>query len=196
MHEKGVIAMLKRILLCLIVLTLSVSHAFAEEWTYLGRYITQKNLFYESTTDALILNHLFPYQNQATDTHQLYDVYYFHNHNEDIREVNEIVNLITVPVKAKIVPLNVYGKPMYSDGVFCGQIFSDVYIRNAGIFGVTPTAFSIKDSVSGKTIFRMTGEMQGQILWDGTAASKIVEITGPHKDWPQPINGAPIESFH
>ena len=187
--------MLKRILLCLTVLLLFAASAFAEEWTYLGRYTVKKDMFYVNTTDALILNHLFPYSGQPTNSYRLFDVYYFHNHNEDIREVNEIVNLITVPVKAKIVPLNIYGKPMVSDGVFCGQIYSDINITNAGVFEVRPVAFYIVDSVSNKPIFQATGEMQGQILIADSAAQKIAAVTGPHKDWKETIGGMPLPMF-
>ena len=125
--------MLKRILLCLAVLLLFASQAFAENWTYLGRYAVKNNPVYVNTTDALILNHLFPCTSQPANNHQQYDVYYFHDHKEDVRTVNDVVNLISVPIKAKIVPLNIYGKPMLSDGVFCGQIYSDVKITNAGV---------------------------------------------------------------
>lgn len=187
--------MLKRILLCLAVLMLFASQAFAENWTYLGRYAVKNNPLYLNTTDALILNHLFPYTNQSTNNHQLYDVYYFHDHNNDVRTVDDIVNLISVPIKAKIVPLNIYGKPMLSDGVFCGQIFSDIKITNAGVFEVRPVAFSIVDSVSGKTIFRAEGEMEGQILVADSAAQKIAAITGPHKDWKETIGGMPLSMF-
>ena len=99
--------MLKRILLCLAVLLLFASQAFAENWTYLGRYAVKNNPLYENTTDALILNHLFPYTNQSVNNHQQYDVYYFHDHKEDVRTVNDVVNLISVPINAKIVPLNI-----------------------------------------------------------------------------------------
>ena len=187
--------MLKRILLCLAILMLFTASAFAEEWTYLGRYTVKKDMFYVNTTDALILNHLFPYSGQPTNSYRLFDVYYFHDHNEDIREVNEIVNLITVPVKAKIVPLNIYGKPMVSDGVFCGQIYSDINITNAGVFEVRPVAFYIVDSVSKKPIFQATGEMQGQILIADSAAQKIAAVTGPHKDWKETIGGMPLSMF-
>lgn len=187
--------MLKRILLCLAVLMLFASQAFAENWTYLGRYAVKNNPLYLNTTDALILNHLFPYTNQSANNHQLYDVYYFHDHNNDVRTVDDVVNLISVPIKAKIVPLNIYGKPMLSDGVFCGQIYSDITITNAGVFEVRPVAFSIVDSVSGKTIFRAEGEMDGQILIDDSAAQKIVAITGPHKDWKETIGGMPLSMF-
>jgi len=187
--------MLKRILLCLTVLMLFAASAFAENWTYLGRYAAKNNLLYVNTTDALILNHLFPYNSQSTDKHQLYDVYYFHDHKNDVREVNDIVNIISVPIKAKIVPLNIYGKPMLSDGVFCGQIFSDVIITNAGVFEVRPVAFSIVDSVSKKTIFQAAGKMQGQILVADSAAQKIAAVTGPHKDWNETIGGMPLSMF-
>jgi len=187
--------MLKRILLCLAVLMLFAASAFAENWTYLGRYAAKNNLLYVNTTDALILNHLFPYNSQSTDKHQLYDVYYFHDHKNDVREVNDIVNIISVPIKAKIVPLNIYGKPMLSDGVFCGQIFSDVIITNAGVFEVRPVAFSIVDSVSKKTIFQAAGKMQGQILVADSAAQKIAAVTGPHKDWNETIGGMPLSMF-
>ncbi len=185
--------MVKRILFCLALLILVAGHAFAEEWTLLGRYAAKNDKLYVHTTDALILNHLFPYTSQTTDSHQLYDVYYSHDHEQDVRVVNEIVNLITVPIRARIIPLNIYGKPMISDGVFCGQIFSDVQIQNSGVFGVKPTAFSIVDSASQKTIFKMTGEMTDQVLLADSAAAKIVEITGPHKDWSRPIKGIPVE---
>ena len=192
---KGWYSMLKRILLCLTVLMLFTASAFAENWTYLGRYAAKNNPFYEKTTDALILNHLFPYTNQSTSDHQLYDVYYFHDHSYDVRQVDEVVNLITVPIKAAIVPLNIYGKPMESNGVFCGQIYSDVNITNAGVFEVRPVAFSIMDSVSKKIIFQATGEMQGQILIADSAAQKIVAVTGPHKDWKDTIGGMPLSMF-
>ena len=184
--------MLKRILLCLTVVMLLATSALAENWTYLGRYTVKNNPLYVNTTDTLILNHLFPYTSQSTSNHQLYDVYYFHDHKDDIRQVDDIVNLITVPIKAKIVPLNIYGKPMLSDGVFCGQIFSDIKITNAGVFEVRPVAFSIRDSVSGKVIFRATGEMQGQVLLADSAAQKIAALTGPHKDWKNTIGGMPL----
>ena len=184
--------MLKRILLCLAVLLLFASQAFAENWTYLGRYAVKNNPVYVNTTDALILNHLFPSNSRSADKHQLYDVYYFHDHKNDVREVNEVVNIISVPIKAKIVPLNIYGKPMLSDGVFCGQIFSDIIITNAGVFEVRPVAFSIVDSVSKKTIFQVAGEMQGQILVADSAAQKIAAVTGPHKDWKGTIGGMPL----
>ena len=189
------VPMLKRILLCLAVLLLFASQAFAENWTYLGRYAVKNNPLYENTTDALILNHLFPYTNQSVNNHQQYDVYYFHDHKEDVRTVNDVVNLISVPIKAKIVPLNIYGKPMLSDGVFCGQIFSDIKITNAGVFEVRPVAFSIRDSLSGKVIFRAAGEMQGQVLLADSAAQKIVALTGPHKDWKETIGGMPLSMF-
>ena len=189
------IPMLKRILLCLTVLMLFTASAFAEEWTYLGRYAARNNPLYENTTDALILNHLFPYTTQSTNDHQLYDVYYFHDHKNDVHEVNDIVNIISVPIKASIVPLNIYGKPMLSDGVFCGQIYSDITITNAGVFEVRPVAFSIVDSVSKKTIFQATGEMQGQILIADSAAQKIAAITGPHKNWKETIGGMPLSMF-
>ena len=178
--------MLKRILLC---------GAYAEQWTYLGRYAVKNNPMYVNTTDALILNHLFLYTSQSTNNHQMYDVYYFHDHKDDVRVVNDVVNLITVPIKAKLVPLNIYGKPMLSDGVFCGQIFSDIKITNAGVFEVRPVAFSIRDSVSGKVIFRAAGEMQGQILLADSAAQKIAALTGPHKDWYETIGGMPMSTF-
>ena len=187
--------MLKRILLCLTVLMLFAASAFAENWTYLGRYAVKNNPLYVNTTDTLILNHLFPSNSQPADKHQLYDVYYFHDHKNDVREVNDIVNIISVPIKAKIIPLNIYGKPMLSDGVFCGQIYSDIIITNAGVFEVRPVAFSIVDSVSKKTIFQAAGEMQGQILVADSAAQKIAAVTGPHKDWKETIGGMPLSMF-
>ena len=187
--------MLKRILLCLMAIMLFSAGAYAEQWTYLGRYAVKNNPMYVNTTDALILNHLFLYTSQSTNNHQMYDVYYFHDHKDDVRVVNDVVNLITVPIKAKLVPLNIYGKPMLSDGVFCGQIFSDIMITNAGVFEVRPVAFSIRDSVSGKVIFRAAGEMQGQVLLADSAAQKIVALTGPHKDWKETIGGMPMSMF-
>ena len=187
--------MLKRILLCLMAIMLFSAGAYAEQWTYLGRYAVKNNPMYVNTTDALILNHLFLYTSQSTNNHQMYDVYYFHDHKDDVRVVNDVVNLITVPIKAKLVPLNIYGKPMLSDGVFCGQIFSDIMITNAGVFEVRPVAFSIRDSVSGKVIFRAAGEMQGQILLADSAAQKIAALTGPHKDWYETIGGMPLSMF-
>ena len=187
--------MLKRILLCLMAIMLFSAGAYAEQWTYLGRYAVKNNPMYVNTTDALILNHLFLYTSQSTNNHQMYDVYYFHDHKDDVRVVNDVVNLITVPIKAKIVPLNIYGKPMLSDGVFCGQIFSDIKITNAGVFEVRPVAFSIRDSVSGKVIFRAAGEMQGQVLLADSAAQKIAALTGPHKDWYETIGGMPLSMF-
>ena len=184
--------MLKRIFLCLTALMLFSAGGFAEEWTYLGRYAAGNDRFYVHTTDALILNHLVPYTDHDRGNHRLYDVYYFHDHGEDVRVVDDIVNLITVPIKAKIIPLNIYGKPMLSDGVFCGQIFSDVSIQNAGVFGIKPTAFAIRDSVSGKTIFQASGEMESQVLLADSAAQKIVAVTGPHKDWKSTIGGMPL----
>ena len=163
--------------------------------TYLGRYAVKNNPMYVNTTDALILNHLFLYTSQSANNHQMYDVYYFHDHKDDVRVVNDVVNLITVPIKAKIVPLNIYGKPMLSDGVFCGQIFSDIKITNAGVFEVRPVAFSIRDSVSGKVLFRAAGEMQGQVLLADSAAQKIAALTGPHKDWENTIGGMPLSMF-
>ena len=187
--------MLKRILLCLMAIMLFSAGAYAEQWTYLGRYAVKNNPMYVNTTDALILNHLFLYTSQSTNNHQMYDVYYFHDHKDDVRVVNDVVNLITVPIKAKLVPLNIYGKPMLSDGVFCGQIFSDIMITNAGVFEVRPVAFSIRDSVSGKVIFRAAGEMQGQVLLADSAAQKIAALTGPHKDWENTIGGMPLSMF-
>ena len=187
--------MLKRILLCLMAIMLFSAGAYAEQWTYLGRYAVKNNPMYVNTTDALILNHLFLYTSQSTNNHQMYDVYYFHDHKDDVRVVNDVVNLITVPIKAKLVPLNIYGKPMLSDGVFCGQIFSDIMITNAGVFEVRPVAFSIRDSVSGKVIFRAAGEMQGQVLLADSAAQKIAALTGPHKDWKETIGGMPMSMF-
>ena len=187
--------MLKRILLCLMAIMLLSAGAYAEQWTYLGRYAVKNNPMYVNTTDALILNHLFLYTSQSTNNHQMYDVYYFHDHKDDVRVVNDVVNLITVPIKAKIVPLNIYGKPMLSDGVFCGQIFSDIKITNAGVFEVRPVAFSIRDSVNGKVIFRAAGEMQGQVLLADSAAQKIAALTGPHKDWENTIGGMPLSMF-
>lgn len=187
--------MLKRILLCLMAIMLFSTGAYAEQWTYLGRYAVKNNPMYVNTTDALILNHLFLYTSQSTNNHQMYDVYYFHDHKDDVRVVNDVVNLITVPIKAKLVPLNIYGKPMLSDGVFCGQIFSDIKITNAGVFEVRPVAFSIRDSVSGKVLFRAAGEMQGQVLLADSAAQKIAALTGPHKDWENTIGGMPLSMF-
>ena len=187
--------MLKRILLCLMAIMLFSAGAYAEQWTYLGRYAVKNNPMYVNTTDALILNHLFLYTSQSTNNHQMYDVYYFHDHKDDVRVVNDVVNLITVPIKAKLVPLNIYGKPMLSDGVFCGQIFSDIKITNAGVFEVRPVAFSIRDSVSGKVLFRAAGEMQGQVLLADSAAQKIAALTGPHKDWENTIGGMPLSMF-
>ena len=187
--------MLKRILLCLMAIMMFSAGAYAEQWTYLGRYAVKNNPMYVNTTDALILNHLFLYTSQSTNNHQMYDVYYFHDHKDDVRVVNDVVNLITVPIKAKLVPLNIYGKPMLSDGVFCGQIFSDIKITNAGVFEVRPVAFSIRDSVSGKVIFRAAGEMQGQVLLADSAAQKIAALTGPHKDWNETIGGMPMSMF-
>lgn len=187
--------MLKRILLCLMAIMLFSAGAYAEQWTYLGRYAVKNNPMYVNTTDALILNHLFLYTSQSTNNHQMYDVYYFHDHKDDVRVVNDVVNLITVPIKAKLVPLNIYGKPMLSDGVFCGQIFSDIKITNAGVFEVRPVAFSIRDSVSGKVLFRAAGEMQGQVLLADSAAQKIAALTGPHKDWYETIGGMPLSMF-
>ena len=187
--------MLKRILLCLMAIMLFSAGAYAEQWTYLGRYAVKNNPMYVNTTDALILNHLFLYTSQSTNNHQMYDVYYFHDHKDDVRVVNDVVNLITVPIKAKLVPLNIYGKPMLSDGVFCGQIFSDIKITNAGVFEVRPVAFSIRDSVSGKVLFRAAGEMQGQVLLADSAAQRIAALTGPHKDWENTIGGMPLSMF-
>ena len=187
--------MLKRILLCLMAIMLLSAGAYAEQWTYLGRYAVKNNPMYVNTTDALILNHLFLYTSQSANNHQMYDVYYFHDHKDDVRVVNDVVNLITVPIKAKIVPLNIYGKPMLSDGVFCGQIFSDIKITNAGVFEVRPVAFSIRDSVSGKVLFRAAGEMHGQVLLADSAAQKIAALTGPHKDWENTIGGMPLSMF-
>ena len=193
--KEGMITMLKRILLCLMAIMLFSAGAYAEQWTYLGRYAVKNNPMYVNTTDALILNHLFLYTSQSTNNHQMYDVYYFHDHKDDVRVVNDVVNLITVPIKAKLVPLNIYGKPMLSDGVFCGQIFSDIKITNAGVFEVRPVAFSIRDSVSGKVLFRAAGEMQGQVLLADSAAQKIAALTGPHKDWENTIGGMPLSMF-
>ena len=187
--------MLKRIVLCLTLLLLFTASAFAENWTYLGRYAVKKNPMYVNTTDALILNHMFPAASQSGSDQQLYDVYYFHDHNYDVRQVDDVVNLITVPIRAAIIPLDIFGKPMVSDGVFCGQIYSDINITNAGVFEVRPVAFSIMDSVSKKPIFQATGEMQGQILIADSAAQKIAAVTGPHKDWKETIGGMPLSMF-
>ena len=54
--------MMKRIFLFLLTLMLFASQAFAEEWTYLGRYASPNDKLYLHTTDALILNHLFPFR--------------------------------------------------------------------------------------------------------------------------------------
>ena len=187
--------MLKRIFIFLMTLMLFTVSAFAEEWTYLGRYAAKNDLFYLHTTDALILNHLFPYNSKSAESHQLYDVYYFHDHSQEVYESTEAYNHISIPIRTCIVPLNIYGKPMISDGVFCGQIFSDVIIHNAGIFEVKPVSFFIMDSSTKKEIFRASGEMQGQSLYADTAAAKIVEITGPHKGWDSPITGVPLSTF-
>ena len=187
--------MLKRILLCLTLLMLFAASAFAENWTYLGRYAVKKSPMYVNTTDALILNHMFPATSQSGTNQQLYDVYYFHDHIYDVRQVDDVVNIITVPIRAAVIPLNIYGKPMESDGVFCGQIYSDINITNAGVFEVRPVAFSILDSVSKKIIYQATGEMEGQILIADSAAQKIAEVTGPHKDWKEKIGGMPLSMF-
>ena len=167
--------MKKVIKICIImfILMLSCSISYANEWTYLGKFVLAKDK--NHCNDYLILNHLFPYQGQYNS--KKFNVYYHHNHNTDF--VGD--ETIGLGLQGKIVPLDNYGKEMKYSGLTSGTIVSDVVVQTKGSFGVFPKSFRIFDNVTHKEIFCANGQMVGEILYKGSAAECIVNITGPHR---------------
>jgi len=189
--------MMKKILLFLFVLMMCAVSASAAEWKYLGRFELPDDKTYLRTTDALLLNHLTPCDpNTPKNGTHWFDVYYDHDPATDVYVQHEAYNEFAIYLDAKIVPLSQLGKPMVSDDVYCGDVYSRIVVMTAGVFEARPLAFSIVDRRNGSALFKMEGQMQGQVLFKGSAAEKIANVTGPHKGWERGISGIPKEMIN
>ncbi len=169
--------LIKKVLGLITLLMMISSVSFAEEWTYLGRFMLRNNV--DHTTDVLILDHLMPYKGMPNGF-KLFDVYYYHDHSSDYYKNDGIVSITRINVQGKIVPLNQNGEKMNYSGISFGTIVSDIEITNKGVFGVVPKSFRIFDSASHELIFSSQGQMRSDMLYRGSAAEYIVNVTAPH----------------
>ncbi len=168
---------IKRIMWLIALLMLFSSVSFAEEWTYLGRFMLKANI--DHTTDVLILDHLMPYKG-LPNGYKLFDVFYHHDHAGDYYKSDGIVSTTRISIQGKVVPLNQNGEKMNYSGITSGTIVSDVEITNKGVFGVVPKSFRIFDSATHELIFSSQGQMRSDMLYRSSAAEYIVNVTAPH----------------
>ena len=172
--------LVKLVVFLLVLLTASL--AWADEWTYAGRFVLRHDMHHSN--DVFILNHLVQDNGQPIGTgsgqYMPYDVYYYHDHDNDKVFEDENVCLVTFNIQGKVVPLNVYGKPMEHKGEQCGTIVSDIDVKNAGTFGVKSQGFRVFDRVTHELLFEASGKMGYEQLYKNSAAEAILRLSAPH----------------
>ena len=171
---------MKRIMGIIMLLCCLCSTVFAEGWTYVGRFCLRADMHH--VTDVFLVNHLTTIYNQPIgighDKYLPYDVYYMHNHTTDVIDRSGEAYIYKVMYKAKIIPLNIYGKPMNFSGAEDGIIISEYYIKAAGAYGIRPMRQTVFDIVKGTQLFEASGDMGTEQLYEESAAVAISRDAG------------------
>lgn len=173
------------VLLIGLVLLMNVANlAFANEWTYSGRYVLHNNFSHNHHTDLLIVNHLISQNdqlvNKSGNKYSLYDVYFKHDHADDTGDSGKEYDNRSFRFKAMIVPLNNYGKPMDYKGAYSGTVLSEYVIASKGVFGVIPKIHKVYDRITSQVVFEAIGEMGSEPLYKNSAAKAMLKQSGDH----------------
>lgn len=155
----------------------------AQDFVYAGRFYLRSAPPIAHNADVFLLNHLSAEKGDAPEGYMPYDVYYAHDHSTDTGDYSLEYANQSFRFAAKIVPLNIYNKPM-GDGLFAGTITCDFVIAAQGVYGIGITKFSVYDTVSGEQLFLASGQMGTEQLYAESAAEFILKQSGDH-----PVDG-------
>jgi hypothetical protein len=186
---------LKKFLLSIIFLVIFVvtSVAYADEWTYAGKFVLRTDI--PHANDTLILDHLTKYSGQALGNggYAAYDVYYHHDHAYDsYREESEEI-YASYNIQGKVVPLDAHGKSLNVSGLQAGTIISDITIANQGAFSVVSNNFRVFDKVTHQLLFSTSKRVARELLYSDSAAETIARLSAPHPAvpvWPAGPKGS------
>lgn len=155
---------------------------------YVGRYVLRTGLH---PNDPFVLNHLTKYSNQQINyingqapQYAWYDVYCDHDHSTDIDRLEQDYELKKITFIGYIIPLNIYGKPMLGstniNSNLSSIIKSQASIMPKGTWGFEPQYLKTYNNVNKELIMETKGYIGSEMLFKGSAAVDIVNLTCPH----------------
>lgn len=161
-----------------------------DPWNYLGIFVLRKNI--NPTTDYLLLNHLTPYNGkQQNGDYFFYDVYYKHDHSTDEGTGQKEYSDWAFDFKGKVVMLGKDGTALKNQGIFSGEIITDVSLRTKGSFGVYVNSFRIHEPESGKVLFDANINSRDVIqeMFMNTSLTYMLNMSAPHPVAPVSLRG-------
>ena len=117
-----------------------------DSWTYLGVFVLRRSV--NPVTDLYLLNHLTPFTEKQQGGYLYYDVFYQHDHSTDEGTGKKEYADWAFNFKGKVVMIDKDGAPIKNQGIYSGEIITDVSIRTKGSFGVTVNSFKVYDQES------------------------------------------------
>lgn len=155
---------------------------------YVGRYVLRTGLH---PNDPFILNHLVKYSNQQINyingqapQYAWYDVYCEHDHSSDIDRLEQDYELKKITFTGYIVPLNIQGKPILgstnSNSNLTSIIKAQASIMIKGTWSFEPQSLKAYNNASKELIMETKGYIGSEMLFKGSAAVDIVNLTAPH----------------
>ena len=157
-------------------------------WNYLGVFVLRRNI--NPVTDLYILNHLTPFNGKQKGDYYFYDVYYQHDHSTDEGTGKKEYADWAFDFKGKVVMLDTDGNPIKNQGVYSGEIITDISIRTKGSFGITVNSFKVFEPQTGKILHSANADPHGgEGMYMNTAASYMLNVSAPHPVAPISLRG-------
>ena len=159
-----------------------------DSWTYLGVFVLRRSV--NPVTDLYLLNHLTPFTEKQQGGYLYYDVFYQHDHSTDEGTGKKEYADWAFNFKGKVVMIDKDGAPIKNQGIYSGEIITDVSIRTKGSFGVTVNSFKVYEPQTGKVLFTANADPHsGEGLYMNTAATYMLNMSGPHPVAPISLRG-------
>lgn len=159
-----------------------------DSWNYLGMFVLRRSI--NPVTDLFILNHLTPFTGKQHGDYLYYDVYYQHDHSTDEGTGKKEYSDWAFDFKGKVVMLDSDGTPIKNQGIYSGEIITDICIRTKGSFGVAVKSFKVCEPKTGKILFNGNAEPHsGEGMYMNTAASYMLNVSAPHPVAPISLRG-------
>lgn len=172
------------ILVSLFTLLFSSSALAADaDWVYAGRFGLLLKPPVAHNVDMYLINHLTVFRGNTSfrdpEGQLPYDVYYKHDHSTDTGDNHHAANNHSFQFQVKIVPLNVYGKPMGS-GTYAGTIVCEYKVAAKGAFCVVMKSFKVFDTNTHQQLFSAEGNFGSEQMYKESAAEAILKESAPH----------------
>ena len=144
-----------------------------EDYVYGGRFYWRNLANVSYHQDTGLLNHLAV---NSMDGGQdvPFDVYYRHIRDAEDDSFQEELERKRFEFDIKAIPLNVNNEPI-GEGLMGGTISMHAVIAAKGVFGVEPSNFVVKDTVTGVTLYSIDGKMTPEMLNEGSAGEVIMK---------------------